>query len=107
MLFEKNMIKIKFDGLGEIEVQKGTSILKAAGFIDRESAKRAIAAEISSSRKGVDKNILVDMDFILENNTDIILVNPAADEKSLDILNHSTAHLMAAAIKKIDRKSVV
>ena len=101
MLFEKDMIKIKFEDLGEIEVQKGTSILDAAGFIDWKSAKRAIAAQILNSKKGAVKNILVDMDFILENNTEITLISPGADEKSLDILNHSTAHLMAAAIKKI------
>ncbi|MCK5567600.1 MAG: threonine--tRNA ligase, partial [Actinomycetia bacterium] len=95
------MIKIKFEDLGEIEVQKGTSILDAAGFIDRKSAKGAIAAEISNSKKGADKSIAVDMDFILENNTDITLISPGMDDKSLDILNHSTAHLMAAAIKKI------
>ncbi|TET51062.1 MAG: threonine--tRNA ligase, partial [Actinomycetota bacterium] len=101
MLFEKDMIKIKFEELGEIEVQKGTSILDAAGFIDRKSARGAIAAEISNSKKGVDKSIAVDMDFILENNTDITLISPGMDDKSLDILNHSTAHLMAAAVKKI------
>ena len=101
MLFEKDMIKIKFDDLGEIEVQKGTSIIEAAGFIDKKSAKKAIAAEISSSKKGAGQGIMVDMGFILDNNTNIKLISPGQDEKSLDILNHSTAHLMAAAIKKI------
>ncbi len=101
MLFEKDMIKIKFDDLGEIEVQKGTSIIEAAGFIDKKSAKKAIAAEISSSKKGAGQSIMVDMSFILDNNTQINLINPVSDEKSLDIINHSTAHLMAAAIKKI------
>ena len=101
MLFEKDMIKIKFDDLGEIEVQKGTSIIEAAGFIDKKSAKKAIAAEISSSKKGAGLGIMVDMGFILDNNTHVKLISPGQDEKSLDILNHSTAHLMAAAIKKI------
>ena len=101
MLFEKDMIKIKFDDLGEIEVQKGTSIIEAAGFIDKKSAKKAIAAEISSSKKGAGQSVLVDMSFVLDKNTQINLINPVTDEKSIDILNHSTAHLMAAAIKKI------
>jgi len=101
MLFEKDMIKIKFDELGEVEVQKGISISEAAGFIDKKSAKKAIAAEISSSKKGTGQGMLVDMSFVLDTNTDINLIYPGPDEKSLDILNHSTAHLMAAAIKKI------
>ncbi len=101
MLFEKDMIKIKFDELGEVEVQKGISISEAAGFIDKKSAKKAIAAKISSSKKGTGQGMLVDMSFVLDTNTDINLIYPGPDEKSLDILNHSTAHLMAAAIKKI------
>ncbi|MCJ7666195.1 MAG: threonine--tRNA ligase [Actinobacteria bacterium] len=95
------MIKIKFEDLGEIEVKKGTSIKDAADFIDHKSAERAVAAGISGSKKGEGTNIVVDMGFVLLNSTDIILINPGADERSLDILNHSTAHLMAAAIKKI------
>ncbi len=101
MLFEKDMIKIKFDELGEVEVQKGISIIEAAGFIDKKSAKKAIAAEISNSKKGTSQDMQVDMSFVLDTNTYINLIFPGPDEKSLNILNHSTAHLMAAAIKKI------
>jgi len=95
------MINIKFEDLGEIEVKKGSSIKEAAELLDKKSSKDAIAAEITDSSKDPTIEILVDIDYIPDGDTSVRLIYPGKDERSLEILNHSTAHIMAAAIKKI------
>jgi len=95
------MIRIKFDDLGEIEVKKRSSIKEAAELLDKKSSKDAIAAEITDSNKNPLIETLVDMSYIPDGDISIRLIYPGKDEKSLEILNHSTAHIMAAAIKKI------
>jgi len=95
------MISIKFDDLGEIEVKKGSSIKEAAELLDRRSSKDAIAAEITDSNEDPAIETLVDIDYIPDGDISVRLIYPGKDERSLEILNHSTAHIMAAAIKKI------
>jgi len=95
------MISIKFDDLGEIEVKKGSSIKEAAELLDRRSSKDAIAVEITDSNEDLAIETLVDIDYIPDGDISVRLIYPGKDERSLEILNHSTAHIMAAAIKKI------
>jgi threonyl-tRNA synthetase len=98
---EKDMIKIRFEDLGEIKVKKGTSVREAASILDKKSARISIAAEILEDGR-VHKDLpVVDLTYIPDSDIYLKILYPGNDEKSLGILNHSTAHVMAAAIKKI------
>ncbi len=95
------MIKIRFEDLGEIKVKKGTSVREAASILDKKSARISIAAEILEDGR-VHKDLpVVDLTYIPDSDIYLKILYPGNDEKSLGILNHSTAHVMAAAIKKI------
>ena len=101
LFMEKNTIKITIEDLGKIEVGKGTSIRKAAEKLDKNLSKKAVAAEIIDTRLGDMPEMLVDLNSEPASDIRAKLLYPGNDEKMLDILNHSTAHIMAAAIKKI------
>lgn len=95
------MISIKFDDLGEIEVKKGISIREAAKLIDKKSSMAAVIAEITKDKEGPIAETLVDLSHVPDEDISVRLICPGKDKKSLEVLNHSTAHIMAAAIKKI------
>ncbi len=95
------MIRITFQDLGQAEVEKGASIKEAAGKLDRELAKKAVAAEITDKKNSDITETIIDMAASPDSDISVKLLYPGDDEKTLDILNHSTAHIMAAAIKKI------
>ena len=95
------MISITFQDLGNAEVEKGASIKEAAGKLDRELAKKAVAAEITDKKNSDMAETVIDMAASPHSDISVKLLYPGDDEKTLDILNHSTAHIMAAAIKKI------
>jgi threonyl-tRNA synthetase len=95
------MIRITFQDLGHAEVEKGASIKEAAGKLDRELAKKAVAAEITDKKNSDIAETVIDMAASPHSDLSVKLLYPGDDEKTLDILNHSTAHIMAAAIKKI------
>ncbi|MBN2073442.1 MAG: threonine--tRNA ligase [Actinobacteria bacterium] len=95
------MIKVKIDGIGTVEVLRGSKIIEAVTKLDKKAAVKAIAALLKSKRIGSEDRT-VDMSCSLGEDTDIALL-PADDknQKSLDLLNHSTAHIMAAAIIRL------
>jgi len=95
------MISITFQDLGNAEVEKGASIKEAAGMLDRKLAKKAVAAEITDKKNSDMAETVIDMAASPHSDISVKLLYPGDDEKTLDILNHSTAHIMAAAIKKI------
>jgi threonyl-tRNA synthetase len=101
LFMEKNTVKISIEDLGEIDVGKGTSIREAAEKLDKGLSKKAIAAEIIDTKHGDIPETMVDINSSPDSDIKAKLLFPANDEKMLDILNHSTAHIMAAAIKKI------
>lgn len=95
------MIEIDFKNTGKIKVEKGTSILEALGKLKKELMQKAIAAEITGeSEKNVEKRLL-DMDYRVKKDSTFNIITEDDDEKAADILNHSTSHIMAAAIKRI------
>jgi threonyl-tRNA synthetase len=95
------MIKIRFENLGETEVKKGTSVREAASMIDKKSASKSIAAELLEDGEVRKVSTVVDLTYVPDSDIYLRLIYPENEEKSLSILNHSTAHVMAAAIKKI------
>jgi threonyl-tRNA synthetase len=69
------------------------SINDIAKQIHPKFAKEAIAAEIGDQQ-------LVDLNTILDRDTNLTLIT-LKDPKGIDILRHSTAHLLAHAIKQL------
>jgi len=98
------MIRIKFEDLGEIEVEEGTSIKDAAAKLDKKISRKAIAAKIISGKEDINGQLL-DLNGNLKSDESLKLVFPEDRDISLDILNHSTAHIMAAAVKKLYPKA--
>jgi len=95
------MIEINFINEGKIKVEKNTSVFEALAKIDKNVAENAIAAElISEDNLDIDKK-LVDMDYKLKDDSALNIITPDGDEKALNLLNHSTSHIMAAAIRRI------
>jgi len=95
------MIEIEFKDLGKIKVEKGTSILEAAGRIDEKIAGRALAAERIDEGKDRQKGDLVDLEYKVIRDSAFSIITSEEGDKAVSILNHSTSHIMAEAIKKI------
>ena len=93
------MKKLIIENSGEVNHEKGSSIFDIISDKDKQTAKKAILAEIEL-KDGSKK--LVDLTFV-PNDSEILKIKLLfpGDEESLDTLNHSTSHIMAAAIKKI------
>jgi threonyl-tRNA synthetase len=95
------MIEIDFKNAGKVKVEKGSTILEALEKINTEVARRAIAAEIVSEREENGESRIVDLSRTLENDSVFNVITMDDHKKAIDILNHSTSHIMAAAIRKI------
>ena len=75
-----------------IELEDNSTILDAAKKISNSLAKKAVA--------GVINNKLVDLNTALHNGDNIKILTES-DEEALEILRHSTAHLMAQAVLRL------
>ena len=95
------MIEIEFKNLGKVKVEKGSSILEAVGKLDKKIAGQALAAELIDEKKDGGKGNLLDLDYKVEKNSSFNVITSEDREKAISILNHSTSHIMAEAIKKI------
>lgn len=71
------------------EVEAGTTIAGLASSISRGLAKAAVAGKVNDAMK--------DLSYPLTENTAVEIVTIDSDE-GLDVLRHSTAHLMAQAV---------
>jgi threonyl-tRNA synthetase len=86
------MIKISFPDGNQKEFQQGISALEIAQSISLSLAKKAVAAVIDGQLSELSRKI--NQDSSLEILTD-------KDPRALKVLRHSTAHLMAHAIKNL------
>lgn len=77
---------------GSLELEDNSTILDAAKKISNSLAKKAVA--------GVINNKLVDLNTALHNGDNIKILTES-DEEALEILRHSTAHLMAQAVLRL------
>ncbi|MBN2689506.1 MAG: threonine--tRNA ligase [Gammaproteobacteria bacterium] len=68
------------------------SALEVASSIGAGLAKAALAAKVNDK--------LVDLDFIIENDANVNIIT-GKDKDGLDVIRHSTAHLLAQAAKNI------
>ncbi|MCZ8516524.1 threonine--tRNA ligase [Paenibacillus filicis] len=85
-------IKVTFPDGAVREYEQGISAEDIAGSISPGLKKNAVAAKING--KVVDLNTTLDQDALLE----LVMLD---SEDGLEVYRHSTAHLMAQAIKRI------
>ena len=74
------------------------TVAEVASSIGSGLAKAAIAGEIDGQ--------LVDTSFMIENDSDLAIITNK-DEKALEVIRHSTAHLLAQATQQIYPKAQV
>jgi threonyl-tRNA synthetase len=86
------MIEIKFPDGSKKAYKKGITPLEIAQSIAMSLAKKAIAAVFNDAYVELSRELLEDGS---------LAILTERDEKSLDIINHSTAHLMAQAITNL------
>jgi threonyl-tRNA synthetase len=85
-------IQLKFPDGAIKEFPKGTTTEDVAASISPGLRKKALAGKLD--------NQLVDLKAPLEQDGEIAIVMPGTDE-ALEVLRHSTAHLLAQAVKRI------
>lgn len=85
-------ITVKYpDGKTEV-VPSGLSVAELAARINPGFLNQLIAAKVDGQ--------LVDLAYPLEHDADVVFIRPDSDEGH-DVLLHSTAHLMAQAVKRL------
>ena len=77
---------------------KALTVADVASSIGSGLAKAALAGEINGK--------LVDTSFLIENNVDLSIITNK-DEKALEVIRHSTAHLLAQATQQLYPKAQV
>ena len=86
------MIKVKLiDGCMK-EIEEGSNGYSLAASISKKLAKKAIAVKINDK--------LVDLNHGLKNDDKVEIIT-ADSEDGIEIIRHSTAHVMAQAVKRI------
>ncbi|MBC2458548.1 threonine--tRNA ligase [Clostridium beijerinckii] len=90
------MINIKLkDGLIK-EIADESSIYDLANSISKNLAKVAVVGEVNGT--------LVDLTYKLKNNDEVNILT-YDDEKAVEVIRHSTSHVMAQAVKRIYKDS--
>ncbi|MDW3798368.1 threonine--tRNA ligase [Staphylococcus saprophyticus] len=87
-----DQIKIKFPDGNTKKFDKGTTTEDIAQSISPGLRKKAVAGKLNGQ--------LIDLTRPIESDGDIEIVTPGSDE-ALEVLRHSTAHLMAQALKRL------
>lgn len=86
------MIKLTLPDGGILEVENGATVLDAAGQISRSLAKIAVC--------GVSDGKMVDLSTALTRDTSLRIVTEK-DPEALEVLRHTTSHIMAQAVKRL------
>ena len=73
------------------------SVAQVAMDIGAGLAKAALAGKVTLENK---ESILVDTSFVIEQDSDLAIITDKSDE-GLDVIRHSTAHLLAYAVKEL------
>ncbi len=89
-------MKIQFPDGSEKEYESNISLFDIAGSISPSLKKRCIVAEVDGK--------LVDMDTILEHGASVRFITDT-DPEALEVLRHSTAHLLAETVKSLYPKA--
>jgi threonyl-tRNA synthetase len=91
-------VQVKLPDGAVREVSTGTSIEEFAGSISNSLRKNAIAGKVDGK--------VVDLSFLLEQDADVEIVTLESVD-GLEVYRHSTAHLMAQAIKRVFKNTQV
>ena len=83
-------IKLNYGSLKEVE--ENSTVFNLANSISRNLGKKAIVGEVN--------NRLVDLSYKLQENDEVNIFT-AEDEKGIEVLRHSTSHIMAQAVKRL------
>lgn len=86
------MINIKLKDGSVKEISDGSSIYELASLISKNLAKSAIVGEVNGT--------LVDLSHKLKNNDEVNILT-YDDDKAVEVIRHSTSHIMAQAVKRI------
>jgi threonyl-tRNA synthetase len=87
-----DMIQLKFPDGAVKEFEQGVTTEEIAQSISPGLRKKALAGKVGDQ--------LVDLRAPLHEDGDIAIITPESDE-GLEVLRHSTAHLLAQAIKRM------
>lgn len=87
-----NLIKINLPDGSIIEIEKDSTVANLAFKISEGLGRNAIAAKVNE--------ILVDLGIILKNGDNVRILT-SKDTETLEILRHSTAHVMAQAVQRL------
>lgn len=87
-----DMIQLKFPDGAVKEFEQGTTTEEIAQSISPGLRKKALAGKVDGQ--------LVDLRAPLKEDGEIAIITPESDE-ALEVLRHSTAHLLAQAIKRM------
>lgn len=86
------MLNIKLKDGSIKEISDGASIYDLAASISKNLAKSAIVGEVNGT--------LVDLRYKLKNDDEVNIIT-YEDEKAVEVIRHSTSHIMAQAVKRI------
>ncbi len=85
-------IKIKLNDGSIREINNNSTVLDVANSISRNLGKKAIVGEVN--------NTIVDLSYKLKED-DKVNILCIEDKKAIEVLRHSTAHIMAQAVKRL------
>ena len=90
------MISIKLKDGSIKEISEESNIYELASSISKNLAKSAIVGEVNG--------ILADLNYKLKDNDEVNILT-CDDEKAVEVIRHSTSHIMAQAVKRIYKTS--
>ena len=88
----EKLISVKLPDGSQKEINEGSTIADLAKSIAEGLFKRAVAAKVNGE--------VVDLYTTLKNGQEVTILT-ADDDETLDILRHSTAHIMAQAVQNL------
>lgn len=86
------MINIRLKDRSVKEIPEGSSIYDLAGLISKNLVKAAIVGEVNGT--------IVDLSSKLKDNDEVNILT-YDDEKAVEVIRHSTSHIMAQAVKRL------
>ncbi|MVX64667.1 threonine--tRNA ligase [Clostridium chromiireducens] len=86
------MINIRLKDGSVKEIPEGSNIYDLAGLISKNLVKAAIVGEVNGT--------IVDLSSKLKDNDEVNILT-YDDEKAIEVIRHSTSHIMAQAVKRL------
>ena len=86
------MINVKLKDGSVREIEEGSNIYELAKSLSKNLSKSAVVGEVNGT--------LVDLSYKLKNNDEVNILT-FEDEKAVEVMRHSTSHVMAQAVKRV------